>query len=97
MIEDVYPQIKLNVEQDRSLFLVKMSIAEVLKKDEIKSFYNEVILPKINYLSSNNIDIQKTNYVLNSILSLGIEKRYKYMKYDIYSNRTELELSFIGL
>lgn len=101
-VEDIYPQITINVKQEVNKFILNMFISEVLKKHEIKSFYKEVIEQKLTYLSDNNIIPLKLNQILNvggTILGMGrIEyiNYIGYMEYDIKSDRTVFSISFKG-
>lgn len=93
-VEDIYPQITISVGQYKDEFTLRMKISEFLKKDEIKSFYNDIINPKLNYLSENNIKPIKIGRV-----ERFFDDDYKYFEFLGYStnhNSTEFKISFKG-
>lgn len=67
IVDDCEHDIKIEVEEYSYYYCLTINIPQLFSEEELLLFYNDLIVPKLNYLeSSYNIETFKMNYFLIS-------------------------------
>lgn len=90
-LQETYPGVRVSfstyVKEYNEIDIV---IPEVLRKDEIKGFYDEVLAKKIEYLESSGIKFIKPGFFPEFYI-IG-ERSYKKISYRVRSRTTDIKM-----
>ena len=93
-ITEDYEGVRMDVKIEEHEYELIIRIPELLKKNEIKDFYNSIVASKLEYLKSIGINTKWSSERIGISRLFGIEKFYKDMQYETYDDYTKFTIKF---